>query len=114
AGMASLGQSLSIQTFLFWPNVEPALAYFDGRLGAQDRVLVDDTVFRYYFQPPLHQYTITDPMYFHYRDSAGHDNYGDDAYKAAVGEGAFSYVLMDGGIGGEAQRMDAAIRPLLG
>jgi hypothetical protein len=114
AGVASLGQSLNIRTFLFWPNVEPALAYFQGKLGPQDRVLVDDTVFRYYFQPPLHQYTITDPMYFHYRDSSGHNNYGDDAYKAAISEGAFNYVLMDGGIGGEAQRMDAAIRPLLG
>ena len=113
-GVAVLGDSLSIQKFLFWPDVEPALAYFDGRLGSQDRVLVDDTVFRYYFQPPLHQSTIADPMYFHYRDSSGHDNFGADAYKAAVGEGAFSYVLMDGGMGGEARSMDAAIRPLLG
>lgn len=113
AGIAGLGQPQKIQPFLFWPNVEPALAYFDGKLAAQDRVLVDDTVFRYYFHPPLHQYTITDPMYFHYRDSSGHDNFGADAYKAAVGEGAFSYVVMDGGIGEEARRMDAAVRPLL-
>jgi Dolichyl-phosphate-mannose-protein mannosyltransferase len=113
-GVAWLGQPQSIQNFLFWPDVEPALAYFDGRLGPQDRVLVDDTVFRYYFQPPLHQYTITDPMYFHYRDNAGHDNFGEGAYKAAINEGAFGYVVMDGGMGDEARHMDAAIRPLLG
>jgi Dolichyl-phosphate-mannose-protein mannosyltransferase len=113
AAVASLGQSQNMQTFLFWPNVEPVLAYFDGKLGPQDRVLVDDTVFRYYFQPPLHQSIIADPMYFHYRDSAGHDHFGDDAYKAAVGEGEFAYVVMDGGMGEEARRMDAAIRPQL-
>jgi hypothetical protein len=113
-GVAWLGQSLEIKNYLFWPNVEPALAYFDGKLGAQDRVLVDDTVFRYYFQPPLHQSIIADPMYFHYHDNAGHDSFGDEAYKAAVSEGAFAYVVMDGGMGEEARRMDAAIRPALG
>ncbi|HEY6272584.1 MAG TPA: glycosyltransferase family 39 protein [Terriglobales bacterium] len=113
SGVAWLGQPQSIQTFLFWPNVEPALAYFDGSLAPHDRVLVDDTVFRYYFQPPLGQSSITDPMYFHYRDSAGHDDFDEDAYKAAVREGAFSYVVMDGGMGDEARHMDRAIRPLL-
>lgn len=113
AAVIWLGQPQAIQRFLFWPNVEPVLAYFDGRLGPQDRVLVDDTVFRYYFQPPLHQSVIADPMYFHYRDNAGHDDFGDDAYKAAVGENAFSYVVMDGGMGEEARRMDSAIRPHL-
>jgi hypothetical protein len=109
--VAFLGQTVG--QFLFWPNVEPVQAYFEGRLTAQDRVLVDDTVFRYYFSPPLHQPQIADPMYFHYRDGAGRDLYGLDAYKAAVSEGAFNYIVLDGGIGGEASSMDAAIRPVL-
>lgn len=109
--VAFLGQT--VEKFLFWPNVEPIQAYFEGRLSAHDRVLVDDTVFRYYFSPPLHQPQITDPMYFHYRDSAGNDKFGPDAYKAAMGEGAFNYIALDGGIGGEASSMDAEIRPLL-
>lgn len=112
-GLIWLGQPQNIRSFLFWPNVDPVLAYFDGRLGNGDRVLVDDTVFRYYFFPPLHQDRITDPMYFHYRDAAGHDAFGEDAYKAAVGDGAFSYLIFDGGMGEEARRMDAAVRPSL-
>lgn len=109
--VAFLGQT--VEKFLFWPNVEPIQAYFEGRLTAQERVLVDDTVFRYYFSPPLHQPEITDPMYFHYRDSAGNDKFGPDAYKAAVGESAFNYIVLDGGMGGEASSMDAEIRPAL-
>lgn len=107
--VAYLGQT--VEKFLFWPNVEPIQAYFENRLTGQDRVLVDDTVFRYYFSPPLHQPEITDPMYFHYRDSAGNDKFGPDAYKAAVGEDAFNYIVLDGGMGGEASSMDAEIRP---
>jgi Dolichyl-phosphate-mannose-protein mannosyltransferase len=105
--VAWLGKAHNLDQFLFWQNVDPVLAYFENRLTPNDRVLVDDTVFRYYFSPPLHQYQITDPMYFHYGDSAG-----EEAYKAAIKDGAFNYVVIDGGIGDEAHRMDAAIRPL--
>jgi hypothetical protein len=87
--------------------VNPILAYFEGRLTPSDRVLVDDTVLRYYFSPPLHQYQITDPMYFRYGQVTG-----GQAYKTAIQEGAFTYIVMDGGTGGEARDMDAAIRPL--
>jgi len=105
--MAWFGKIQSLEQFVFWQNVDPVLAYFENRLTPNDRVLVDDTVFRYYFTPPLHQHQITDPMYFHYGDSAGAQ-----AYKAAIKEAAFSYVVVDGGIGDEARQMDAAIRPL--
>jgi len=105
--MAWLGRIQSLDQFIFWQNVEPVLAYFENRLTPNDRVLVDDTVFRYYFTPPLHQNQITDPMYFHYGDKVG-----DQAYKAAIKESAFTYVVIDGGIGDEARQMDAAIRPL--
>ena len=112
-GAGLLGKVQSFEQFVFWPNVGPVLAYFEGRLTPQDRVLVDDTVFRYYFHPPLGQGQITDPMYFSYHDAAGQRITGAEAYQAAVRENAFNYVILDGGMGGEAQSMDAAIRPLL-
>lgn len=102
-----LGKIQSINEFVFWPNVNPILAYFENRLTSNDRVLVDDTVMRYYFQSRLHQYQITDPMYFHYGEYLG-----EPAYAAAVQDGAFTYVVLDGGMGEEARRMNAAIHPL--
>lgn len=104
-----LAKAQSTENFVFWPNVDPVLAYFENRLTTKDRVLMDDTVLRYYFNPPLHQYQMVDPTFFHYRES-----WGTEAYKAAVSDGAFSYIVLDGGIGEEARQMDAAIRPLLG
>jgi hypothetical protein len=104
-----LGRAQNVEKFIFWPNVDPVLAYFENRLTTNDRVLMDDTVLRYYFNPPLHQYQMVDPTFFHYRES-----WGEQAYKAAVADGAFTYIVLDGGIGEEARQMDAAIRPLLG
>ncbi|HWZ45179.1 MAG TPA: glycosyltransferase family 39 protein [Candidatus Saccharimonadales bacterium] len=108
-GAAWVGKTAHINQFVFWPNVDPILAYFEGRLKPNDRVLADDTVFRYYFNPPLHQGEIVDPMYFEYRGLRS-----EHAYMSAVADGAFTYVVLDGGIGEETRRMDAAIRPLLG
>jgi hypothetical protein len=105
---AWMGGSWRLDRFLFWPNVDPALAWFDGKLVNSDRVLVDDSVFRYYFHPTLRQWQIADPFFFHYGDKLGMD-----AYKAAVREGAFDYIVLDGGMGEEARQMTAAVRPLL-
>src|SRR5947209_6231348 len=106
--VAVLGKVENTDRFVFWPNVDPVLAFFEDRLTPNDRLLVDDTVFRYYFQSKLHQYQITDPMFFRYGQ-----NLGADAYKTAVSEGVFTYIVLDEGIGEEARRMDADIRPLL-
>jgi 4-amino-4-deoxy-L-arabinose transferase-like glycosyltransferase len=108
-GVGWLGSVQSIDRFIFWPNTGPVLAFFENRLTASDTLLVDDTVFRYYFQSTLHQYQLTDPMYVQRNDHAGMD-----AFKTSVAQGAFTYVIFDGGIGREAGEMDAAIRPLLG
>jgi 4-amino-4-deoxy-L-arabinose transferase-like glycosyltransferase len=97
-----------IDQFVFWPNTEPIAAYFQGRLSPSARVLVDDTVFRYYFSPPLHQWQIVDPFYFRYGSSTGAP-----AYSAAVANGLFDYVVLDGGIGDDAHQMAAAIAPEL-
>lgn len=104
----SMGNAWSIDHFLFWPNAEPAVAYFEGRLASDDRVLVDDTVFRYYFSPPLQQGQIVDPFYFRYANDTGAP-----AYAAAVRDGWFDYIVLDGGIGDDAKRLRAAILPEL-
>ncbi len=102
------GNAWRIERFIFWPNVEPIAAYFEGRLGTGQHVLVDDSVLRYYFSPPLRQNQITDPFYFGY-----HGATGEAAYAAAVRDGYFDYVVLDGGMGEEARRMQAAIGPAL-
>ena len=102
------GGSWRMNRFLFWPNVDPALAWFDGKLVNSDRVLVDDSVFRYYFHPTLRQWQIADPFFFHYGDKRGQE-----AYQAAVREAAFDYIVLDGGMGEEARQMASAVRPLL-
>ncbi|MFZ3244660.1 MAG: glycosyltransferase family 39 protein [Candidatus Acidiferrales bacterium] len=103
-----MGYAWHIDQFVFWPNTEPVVAYFQGRLPSSARVLVDDTVLRYYFSPPLPQWQITDPFYFRY-DSAT----GAPAYSAAVANGLFDYIVLDGGIGEDARQMAHAIAPQL-
>jgi Dolichyl-phosphate-mannose-protein mannosyltransferase len=107
-GTALLGNVDRQEQWLFWPGVDPALAYLEGKLTALDNVLVDDTVFRYYLNPRLRQAQITDPMYAQYREFSG-----EEAYKAAVRDSAFSYIVLDGGMGAEGQRMDEVVRPML-
>lgn len=103
-----IGNAWHIDQFVFWPNTEPIVAYFQGRLAPSARLLVDDTVLRYYLSPPLHQSQIVDPFYFHY-DSVT----GAPAYSAAVRDGLFDYIIFDGGIGSDAREMAAAIAPQL-
>lgn len=103
------GKSWDMGQFVFWPNVEPALAYMEGRLTPDERVLVDDSVFRYYFHEQMQQHQIVDPFYFWYQGKMGAA-----AYAAAVHDGLFQYVLLDGGIGEDARTMQSAIRLGLG
>lgn len=104
-----MGSAWHIDQFVFWPNTEPITAYFEGRLAPSARVLIDDTVLRYYFSPPLHQWQMVDPFYFRYNNSTG-----ESAYAAATRDGYFDFVVLDGGIGSDAREMDAAIAPQLG
>lgn len=107
-GFGWISSAWHIDQFVFWSDAEPIAAYFQGHLSSDARVLVDDTVFRYYFSPPLHQWQIVDPFYFRYGRSTGAP-----AYSAAVANGLFDYVVLDGGIGGDARQMAAAIAPQL-
>jgi hypothetical protein len=107
-GLGWMGNAWRINRFVFWPNVEPAVAYFDGHLVSADRILIDDTVFRYYLSPWLRQWQMVDPFYFSYANETGAP-----AYAAAVRDGSFDYIVLDGGIGEDAQEMQTAIRPNL-
>jgi hypothetical protein len=107
-GLAWLGNVWHIDQFVFWPDTQPVTAYFQGHLADSTRVLIDDTVFRYSFSPPLHQWQITDPFYFRYGSATGAP-----AYAAAVSDGLFDYIVLDGGIGDDAKRMANAIAPSL-
>ncbi len=107
-GLGWVGNAWHIDQFVFWPNTEPVVAYFQGRLATSARVLVDDTVLRYYFSPPLHQWQIVDPFYFRYGAATGAP-----AYSAAVADGSFDYIVLDGGIGDDAKQMADAIAPQL-
>lgn len=107
-GVAWAGRSFQMQSFIFWPNVEPVVTYFDHRLTGQEHVLVDDTVFRYYFHPRLRQWQIRDPFYLKYQGRTG-----PGAYVQAVRDGLYDYVILDGGLGSEGREVDAAIQPVL-
>ncbi len=109
AGLGGAGNAWHIDRFVFWPNVEPITAYFENRLAPEDRILVDDSVLRYYFHPTLPQWQIVDPFYFRYDNQKG-----GPAYAEAVRRGLFDYIALDGGIGEDARRMRAAIQPELG
>jgi hypothetical protein len=107
-GFGWIGNAWHIDQFVFWPNTEPISAYFQSRLASSDRLLVDDTVLRYYCSPPLHQWQITDPFYFRYGSVTGAA-----AYSAAVRDGLFDYIALDGGIGNDAKQMAMSIAPEL-
>ncbi|HWR36933.1 MAG TPA: glycosyltransferase family 39 protein [Clostridia bacterium] len=106
--LAAAGKAVYTHDFLFWPNVEPALAALRGQVKPGTRLLVDDSVFRYYYMRELHQSSIADPFYFEYKGAKGAS-----AYAAAVRDEQFDYIILNGGMGREAQEMDAAIRPEL-
>lgn len=107
-GFGWIGNAWHIDQFVFWPNTEPIAAYFQGRLASSARLLVDDTVLRYYCSPPLRQWQINDPFYFRYGSVSGAA-----AYSAAVRDGAFDYIALDGGIGDDAKQMAMSIAPEL-
>ena len=102
------GDAWKMDRAVFWPDVEPIVTYFDGRLSAESNVLTDDTVLRYYLHPALRQGKITDQYYFRYQNETG-----EAAYSSAVRDGYFAYIALDGGMDDAAHRMRAVIQPQL-
>ena len=103
------GDSWRTEAHVFWPNVDPILAYFEGRLTPENRVLIDDQGVRYYLEPVLPPHNMVEAYYFRYRDLEG-----PPAYAAAVHDGYFDYVALDGsGFEEEVLQMRDAIRPVL-
>ena len=99
------GDAWKTDRAVFWPNAEPIVAYFDGRLSSESTVLTDDTVLRYYLHPALRQWKITDPYYFHYQNLTG-----EAAYSSAVRDGYFAYIALDGGMDEAARRLQDVIQ----
>jgi hypothetical protein len=102
------GDAWKTDRAVFWPGVEPIVAYFDGRLSAESNVLTDDTVLRYYLHPALRQGKITDQYYFRYQNETG-----EAAYSSAVRDGYFAYIALDGGMDDAARGMRSVIQPQL-
>jgi hypothetical protein len=102
------GDAWKTDRAVFWPSVEPIVAYFDGRVSAESNILTDDTVLRYYLHPALRQGKITDQYYFRYQNETG-----EAAYSSAVRDGYFAYIALDGGMDDAAHRMRAVIQPQL-
>jgi len=102
------GDAWKTDRAVFWPNVAPIVAYFDGRLSPESTVLTDDTVLRYYLHPALRQWKITDQYYFHHQNLTG-----EAAYASAVRDGYFAYIALDGGMDGAARRLREVIQPEL-
>ncbi len=105
AALAWAGESWNIQPKLMWPNVEPVIAFFHGRLQPHQRVLVDDQSLRYYLAPPLRESEITDPFSFTYKEKEGQA-----AYAAAVRDGYFDYVVLDSGGSPEGRLLDETLK----
>jgi hypothetical protein len=105
SGIAVAGSSTRYTQTVFWPNVEPILAYFEGRLPNNANVLIDDSVFRYYWSPMLSQRQMVDPFYFHYGEISGQN-----AYRKAVEDGWFDYIIYDAGMGTDAETMHNTVR----
>ncbi|HWQ03319.1 MAG TPA: glycosyltransferase family 39 protein [Candidatus Nitrosotenuis sp.] len=102
------GQAWSTERLVFWSSLEPALAFFAGRVGPQTRILTDDVSFSYYLHPPVAAWNITNAYYFPYRGQ-----FGPPAYALAVDDGYFDYVALDDAFGPEPTRLRQAIEPRL-
>jgi hypothetical protein len=112
AGVGWADRSWDTPRHVFWPNVDPVLAFFEGRVAPETRFLLDDRVLRYYLpelQPALPPRNVEDAYYLRYRDLEG-----PAAYAAAVRDGSFDYIVLDGsGMEPPVLAMREAIRPEL-
>ena len=103
------GQSWDTGAHVFWPNVEPIIAWFEGRLVPDNRVLIDDQGLRYYLEPVLPPHNLVEAYYFRYGELEG-----PPAYAAAIRDGYFDFVALDGsGFEEEVLQMRDAIHPVL-
>ncbi len=103
-----LGDSWNTDRLVFWPDLEPVVAFLDGRLTPENRILVNDLAIRYYVSPPLSLDHIAGPYYFFHEGQTG-----DAAYASAVRTGFFDYIILNGGLGPETAQLKATILPLV-
>ncbi len=112
AGVAAADRSWDTPRHVFWPNVDPVLAFFEGRVASTTTFLIDDPTLRSYLredQPALPPRNIQDAYYLRYGQLEG-----PAAYAAAVRDGVYDYVVFDSsGMEPPVLAMHKAIRPEL-
>jgi 4-amino-4-deoxy-L-arabinose transferase-like glycosyltransferase len=112
AGVAAADRSWDTPMHIFWPNVDPVLAFFEGRVASTSTFLVDDPTLRFYLredQLALPPRNIQDAYYIQYGQLEG-----PPAFAAAVRDGVYDYVIVDSsGMEPPVLAMHKAIRPEL-
>ncbi|MBN9389951.1 MAG: hypothetical protein J0I20_18135 [Chloroflexi bacterium] len=92
----------------FYPNLNPALPAIEQNVTGAKEVLTDDLALRYYLYPHIPTEEVTDPFFINYQGKTGLD-----AYKASVEDRYYDLIILDGGIGPVAQKVNAALQPLV-
>jgi hypothetical protein len=112
AGVAAADRSWDTPGHIFWPNVDPILTFFEGRVASTTTFLVDDPTLRAYLrdsQAALPLRNVQDAYYLRYADVEG-----PAAYAAAVRDGVYDYVVFDSsGMEPPVLAMQKAVRPEL-
>jgi 4-amino-4-deoxy-L-arabinose transferase-like glycosyltransferase len=110
AGVAAADRSWDTPRHIFWPNVDPVLAFFEGRVAPTTTFLVDDVTLRAYLmeeQAALPPRNVQDVNYLRYGQLEG-----PAAFAAAVRDGVYDYVVLDSsGMQPPVLAMHKAIQP---
>jgi hypothetical protein len=110
AGVAAADRSWDTPGHIFWPNVDPILTFFEGRVAPTTTFLVDDPTLRAYLrddQAALPLRNVQDAYYLRYAEVEG-----PAAYAAAVRDGVYDYVVFDSsGMEPPVLAMHEAVRP---
>lgn len=110
AGVAAADRSWDTPAHVFWPNVDPVLAFFEGRVAPTTTFLVDDVTLRAYLtqeQAALPPRNVQDVNYLRYGQLEG-----PAAFAATVRDGVYDYVILDSsGLEPPVLAMHKAIQP---
>jgi len=92
--VAIIAYSMSMRNYLehFWPNTTAALTYLAQNVTSGDRILAEtDDVVTLTLSSKIPSSSINGPFYFAYGGSVG-----EKAYLAAISDGYFQYIELDG------------------
>ncbi len=89
-----------------WPSNRIGAEYLRAWTGGNRQVLVDDQTLRYELWPEFQTYQITDAFYYSYQGQLN-----GPAYTAAVRDGVFDIIVLDGAAYDASARLRDAIMP---